>query len=99
MEPEKCRVEEKKQVSGEERGLGEGESAAAATGDSETVLPLGRVQVPLSSDDDSEGGGGREIAKRPRQRSKRSKKIGFTNVLTSEQLVSACNVEACHGRT
>ena len=59
-------------------------------GDAEVVLPptgSGLEGVVISSDEESEGGG-REIIKRPRQRSKRSKKIGFTNILTSEQLVS-----------
>ncbi len=75
---------EKRQVAGEEEKGGGRE-------DSETVVPSTggeRLEcVVLSTDEESEGGG-REIAKRPRQRSKRSKKIGFTNVLTSEQLES-----------
>ena len=43
-------------------------------------------EVMLSSDED--GDVTTEILTRPRQRSLRRKKIGFTNILTSEQLVS-----------
>lgn len=52
-------------------------------------LPGGvvRKREVLSSDEDGDVGG-EEVAARPRQRSlKRNKKIGFTNNLTSEQLV------------
>ena len=48
---------------------------------------VGVVDI-LSSDDDQEGGGAK-VAVRPRQRSIKRKKTGFTNKLTSDQLVSA----------
>lgn len=52
-------------------------------------LPGGvtRNQELMSSDEDGDVGG-EDVATRPRQRSlKRNKKVGFTNNLTSEQLV------------
>lgn len=56
-----------------------------------SLLPAGgvvRKREVLSSDEDGEEVGV-EVATRPRQRSlRRNKKIGFTNILTSEQLVS-----------
>lgn len=51
---------------------------------------MARKREALSSDEDGE----EEVATRPRQRSlKRNKKIGFTNVLTSQQLV--CGSGTC----
>lgn len=70
----------KSEEAGKEKGEGSVDLILGASGEER----LGGVVV--STDEESEGGG-RDIAKRPRQRSKRGKKIGFTNILTSEQLV------------